>query len=205
MPRVHTRVKSPRGRTFRCTGCGEEIKPGEQFFTWAKRNGGQRCRHTSCGFPRPSELSGRKTAIVEDAIQAAGDRISNWTPELDESPEGELSYSAGYEDVSAELSSVADEAEGVADEYESSADNMPESLQYGQQAEAMRDVAERLREWAQELRDWEPSSSEPDFPEAEEQDADEFRDECETALSDWADDVRSEATDQMAELPEYEG
>jgi|SRR5215471_20303901 len=195
MPQVHKRTKSTRGKqAFICSACREEIKPGETFYTWQKRYGGPQYRHVKCGYPRPSQLSNRKTAQVEDAIQDAHDTIGGLTVEL--TTEGTYEGSL-IEDITGSLEAVADEAESVADEYESSADNMPEALQYGSQAEAMREVADELRTWADELRSWTPSEDEPDIQgnAIEQQDA----------LDTWANDMKTEATDQMADLPEYQG
>ena len=201
MPRVHTRTKSQRGRTYSCRACGKAIEPGQEFYTWKKRFQGSSYQHVECGYPRPSMLSNRKTAVVEDAIQDAEKEISAWQPSLD----NDLEHDGDYSDVSAALESVADSAEEVADEYESSADNMPESLQYGSQAEAMREVAEELRSWADELRSFDPSAD-LDLPEREDEMSDEEYDAARNdALELWADDVRSQASDAMSDLPEYQG
>jgi hypothetical protein len=201
MPRVYTKTarKSKYQRT--CTGCGQPVAPGHTYYTWEKRYGGPRYRHTACGYPRPSELSGRKTAIVEDAIQDAGTAIGQWTPELG-------AYAT--DDLLSVLEQVADQAEEVGDEYEGSADNMPESLQYGTQAEAMREVAQELRDWAEELRSWQPDEEEPDLPDRsdytdDEDGAGEYQEAVDQAISDWADQVRDSATDKLADLPEYQG
>jgi hypothetical protein len=210
MPRVHTRTRTQKGKyTYVCRACGKEVTPGQRFYTWKKRVGGSQYRHVACGYPRPSQLSGRKTAVIEDAIQDAENTISGWSHDIDVENE---SPSFDYQDVKDALDTVADEAESVAGEYESSADNMPENLQSGYQAEAMRDVAERLNDWASELRDWNPSSDEPDIPERPEPEGEEYEHKWEaycadydTAVEDWMEMVRSEATDAMSDMPEYEG
>jgi hypothetical protein len=191
MPRVTTHTKSNRGkRTYTCRGCGKAIQPGEQYRMWEKRVGGLQFMHVACGYPKPSMLSNRKTAVVEDAIEDATDTISKWTPSLDE---------LGYDDVKGALEQVADEAEAVGQEYSEGADNMPENLQYGTQAEAMREVGQELESWAEELRSWEPNEEEPDLND----DMDD--EEREAALEQWANDLRDDATDKMSDLPEYQG
>ena len=203
MPRVHTRVKSTRGReTFPCVRCEEPIRVGEQFYTWQQARSPARYQHTSHGYPRPSQLSNRKTALIEDAIQDANETIQNWKPELDD----DGSYGGGYEDVSDAINAVAEQAKDVGSEYESSADNMPESLQYGQQAEAMREVAQELDTWADEIESWSPQGDEPDIPDqwTDESD-DDYRQRCEEALSDWADEVRQSAEEKLGDMPEYQG
>jgi hypothetical protein len=194
MPRVHKRTRSTRPvkKPFVCSHCREEVAPGQEFYTWSKRFGGPQYRHVACGYPRPSQLSGRKTAVVEDAIQDAEEAIAGLGAD-GEAPE------ALIQDIQSTLEQVADEAESVGQEYESGADSMPESLQYGTQAEAMRAVAEELQSWADELRSFQPTSDEPDLdPEGDEQ-------ANQDILDQWADDTKSEATALMENLPEYQG
>jgi hypothetical protein len=192
MPRVHTRTKSTRGRPeFPCRSCSEPIKPGEQFYTWKKRYGGTSYMHTSHGFPKPSMLSNRKTAVIEDAIQDFPSQVES-TDEISEALQG-----------------IADMARDVGAEYEESADNMPESLQQGYQAEAMREVAQELEAWADDLESWEPDQDQPtedDLPEdvLEDEDADKEQ-ELADLVSMWLDDELSNAQDKLGELPEYQG
>lgn len=185
MPRVLMKTKAAYGKDKTCTGCGEKIEVGERHYSWKRRNSPEQARHVRCGRPKASELSGAKTAIIEDAIEDVTDEISKWSPdEKAEDAPGEL------KDF---LEPVAAQADEVADEYEESADNLPEGLQYGTQGEALRDVAERLREWAQMLRDFSPSD---DFPEG---------DDALEDLEGWIEAVKQEATEAMEELPTYEG
>ena len=225
MPRVHTRTKSTRGRpTFPCRACSEPIKPGEKFYTWKKRYGGTSYMHVSHGFPKPSMLSNRKTAVIEDAT---GD-----FPSTVESTD----------EISEALNAIAEIARDVGGEYEASADNMPESLQQGYQAEAMREVAQELETWADDLESWEPEQDEPDENDYQETDQDAFdqarkawedseppddgsqrrqdweADEPEEdefqitdteahsdAVAEWLDQELSNAQDKLGEMPEYQG
>ena len=99
MARVHTRTKSTRGkRDFICSGCREKIEPGEEFCTWQLRFGGPRYRHVKCGYPKPTELSMRKTARSRRRSGRRRD-IQGWKPELDE----DGGYSGGSRSTDAVL------------------------------------------------------------------------------------------------------
>ena len=205
MPRVHTRTKSTRGRPeFPCRACSEPIKPGEQFYTWKKRYGGTSYMHTSHGFPKPSMLSNRKTAVIEDMTQDFPQQVES------------------VEEISDALSAIAETARDVGSEYEESADNMPESLQQGYQAEAMREVAQELESWADELESWEPENEEPTEDEARDELQDELEaeadyeegdepseDDIQTRLSEkrdeWLSTELDNAQDKLGEMPEYQG
>jgi len=207
MPRVHTatRKRAVLKRPMTCRHCHEEIAVGQSYFTWQRRYGGPQYLHTTCRRPRPTELSDRKTAQIEEAVLDVEWPNATFDMPSDGSmPEAEAE---GYIDSLRDaLSPVADAASEVGQEYESSADNMPESLQYGSQAEAMRDVASRLEDWASELQSWEPGSTEPDWPEREDEESDEdFAGRVQDAWDSWADDARSEAESALDDIPEYEG
>lgn len=203
MPQVHRRVKSTRGRPeFPCRGCSEPIKPGEAFFTWKKRYGGTSYYHVSHGYPKPSMLSNRKTAVIEDAI-------------------GDFPQSAdSIEDIQSAMQAIAETAREVGGEYEESADNMPESLQQGYQAEAMREVAQELETWADEVEGWEPEEEEPDEDAAREAlEAETSEDELESSepteddiesklgelRSEWLDSELNNAQESLGDMPEYQG
>lgn len=212
MPRVYRKTKSTRGKyTYTCTGCRQTVEPGQEYYEWEKRTGGPKRRHVACGPPRPTELSNRKTAAVEEAVQDVSLSEVAYEVTLDElrDADGTIDLEEVASQISDLLSPVADSADEVADEYESGADNMPDSLQDSPTAEAMRDVAERLREWAEELRDFEPSSSEAEVPERDEDDEDQDDEAWVAAAQDAVDTLISEmvsdAEDKMGDLPEYEG
>lgn len=203
MPRVHRKTKSDRGIvTYKCSASpcklaegrdgDRTIRPGDEFYQWTPRSG-SRYRHVACGYPRPTDLSSRKTAAIEEAVQDAD--LDAWQPELNE----QGGYDDGYDDIKSALADVAAVAREVGEEYTMSADSMPENLQYGSQAEAMRDVGSRLEEWADELEAWEPDQTEPDFEQAD------TREEREEVLTTWADELRNAAVEAMEDIPEYEG
>lgn len=209
MPRVYTRTARGSKKVRRCTGCGKDIEPGQTFYTWSRRfgyGGATYFRHTECGRPRPTELSSRKTAQIEEAIQAADFAFSETLPD-DFSPDDSYEVDLGY--IEGVLGDIADVAESVADEYEESAENMPESLQYSAQCEAMREVAENLREWADTLRDFQPDTD-VEFPDPEEDDDGEidldlWREVAQGALTETCDRIASEAEELTYDMPEYEG
>lgn len=212
MARVTRHTKSNRGRTYHCIGpCkldSSEIVAGQEYYEWSPRSGVRR-KHVECGYPRPSQLSSRKTAVVEDAIMDAAEAIGSWEPggELELPAGGDATYSdTDCDGLKSILQEVASQAEDVGSEYEQSADNMPESLQYGTQAEAMRDVAGELESWASELTDWDPPDL--DLPnrsddESFAQDGD-YQEACLEAIDAWKDEARSSAQDAMDDLPEYQ-
>lgn len=231
MPRVHTRTRKRAEvkRAMRCAAhpCvvanhrlgdklndgasyaeiqnADEIKVGDTYYTWSRksgRGGVTYFQHRECGYPKRSQLSNRKTVAIEDAIDSANDEIQSWTPELG----ADDTYSDGFEEITNALQTVADVAREVGQEYQDGFDNMPEGLNQGPTAQAMEEVAQELEGYADELESFEPSSTEPDLPDREdEQEKDEWREACQTAIDDWASDVRSEAEDKMSEMPEYQG
>jgi hypothetical protein len=212
MPRVtsHTRSTRKTKYPYTCRLCGQEITAGQTYYEWEKRYGGPQRTHTSCGYPRPSMLSNRKTAVVEDAIQDAEKAIGEWSPG---SPSAEelagvdaYEFSADWSDLESIVEGVADEARSVGEEYESGADNMPDALQYSPTAEAMRDVAQELQDWADNITEPLQNLSDPDIPERDEDEADEdYAGRVEEAIEQWADEARDAAQESFGDLPEYQG
>lgn len=212
MPRVISRTATNRAKKVRsCATCGKPLEEGQKYYTWARRFGRSKAvyyQHTECGYPRPTQLSGRKTAQVEEAISDAETAIGAWTPELPEGSDEDLN---GFEpddtsDVNDALNEVASIARDVASEYEDGVQNMPEGLQQGTTGEAMTEVAQELESWADTLEGWTPSAtfSLPDRGDEDETPED-YRERVQSALDDWADEVRNEATDEMGDMPEYQG
>lgn len=212
MPRVHTHTaKRPTKAPRYCASCRQPIEIGQRYHTWQRKADFRpQVQHTSCGFPKPTQLSTRKTAVVEEAVQDAQGEISGFSYEMpDLDPEGG-SFDIEVDDLKSALDSVADVAEEVASEYSEGADNMPESLQYGAQCEAMRDVADRLTDWADELRSWEPDDAEVTYEAADDDDIESDResnqrDMAEQTLDQVLDNLRSEAESALEDMPEYEG
>lgn len=160
MARVVMKTKNSGGKhVYTCSGCGEPVTAGTKYYTWARRFGRTGVRyyqHATCGYPRPTQLSSRKTAVVDEAITDAN--LAQHAPELPyEDAVAGGTLDVPYDDLQAALASVAEEARTVGEEYTSGADNMPDSLQYGQQAEAMRAVGDELESWADNLDNWDPS------------------------------------------------
>jgi hypothetical protein len=215
MPRVHTTTKSNRGKTYKCVRCYEPITEGQVFYWWEKRFGGTYRQHQACGYPKPSQLSGRKTAVIEDVL---GDLdLSSVTASLDPEQAVEADVVYDLQDVVDELvgllEPVADTAREVGEEYEASADNMPESLQQGMQAEAMRDVAQRLQDWADEMADVGSSANTSvDLPDPADHtdddgkvDEEAWRQACQDAIDEAVGELIAEAEGLVTDMPEYEG
>lgn len=203
MPRVHSILARAAKRERRCAKCGEDIKVGQAVYKWTRRNWPTAYQHQACGYPRASQLSSRKTAVIYDAIQDADFALSEALPD-DAAPGG--SYEIDTTPLTDQLSEIADIAESVGAEYEESADNLPEALQYGMQAEALRDVSERLNDWAQELRDLGFDDATIEFRELEEdEDMNEWRDAMQDEIDTLADNLSEQAMDALSEVPEYEG
>lgn len=211
MPRVNTATKSPRAtkKPYVCTGCREEITSGQKYYTWSRRFQGPRYRHVSCGFPRPTELSDRKTAQVEEAIQDAEGSLGgvSWTLGANDEPGGTVDLGDVVSQINDILQEVGSSAEDVGSEYESSADNMPESLQYGSQAEAMREVAGELSDWADNLNSWSPSAEESiELDElGDDGDREAWASEAQDKIDEAVQALVDEAIETMQDLPEYQG
>lgn len=213
MPRVYTKTARAAQTARLCRYCGKEIEVGHIFHQWQKRYGGKQYCHVACGFPRPSWLSGRKTAVIEDMILDVSKELDEWDASLmDALEDGKPADSVeipGWDDLAEMLSPLSEAANEVADEYEEGVDNLPESLQYGSQAEAMRDVAERLREWAYQFDSYQPNENTVvDLPDREEYDDDDsWLADAESIFDDAVTALRDEAKDALNSepVPEYEG
>lgn len=217
MPRVRTVTKSKRGKPVTCTACRKVVEAGQQMYTWQRYGLPQRVRHVTCGFPRPTELSGAKTAAVVEAQEDAVAACNTWTPDLHwDADERSFEVNDGDADeLTAALQNAIDEANSAADEYEEGADNMPESLQDGMQAEAMREVADELRNWASDLEEFSPDSV--DLSDFDGQVTDDMQkddeawvtlyDEATAAVDEWVEATRQEAIDLLEanDVPEYTG
>jgi hypothetical protein len=221
MPRVYTKTKSTRGKVYRCQSCGQDIEPGQDYYEWSRRFGrsGQTYRqHTACGRPKPTQLSSRKTAVLEEAVNEID--FSGWSfdidyDSLDAENGGEIDIdTSGLE---AMVEEIADVAREIGEEYQSGFDNMPEGLQQGPTAQAMEEVAQELESWADDLASSiedgsveYPSIREfHDNEDDEDADADALRQEwiehVEQLVQDKMDELRQAAEDACSEYPEYQG
>lgn len=190
------------GVSFKEMEAASEIRVGDMYYTWSRRNRGTYFQHQECGYPKRSQLSDRKTVQIEDAIDDAQATLDAWVPVLDD----DGTYTGGYDDVSDALADVESVASSVAQEYQDGFDNMPEGLNQGPTAQAMEEVSQELDSWGQDLASWSPDEGEPELPEQDEDESDDdWRDRKQDALDAWAEDVRSSATDKMSDMPEYQG
>ena len=212
MPRVTQHTKSNRGREYRCVApnCTAEsrvIKPGDRYYEWTRRNQAPSRQHVSCGYPRPTQLSSRKTAVIEESIGDAQNEIGAWDPAIPKNVSGEESYEIETDELDSILSAVAESARDVASEYEDGVSAMPDSLQSSPTAEAMNDVAQRLNDWADEIEDWASSASTSvDVPSPDSFDNEEaWRDALESAHSEVVEEIRGAAESALEDMPEYEG
>jgi len=198
-------------------GGDTEIRKGDRYFTWARkfgRSGVVYFRHVECGRPRMSELSSRKTVLIDEAVS---DAVWDFSPQVDE----DGSYDGDVSDLTSTLEEIASVAREVGEEYQDSFDNMPENLQQGETGQALEQVAQELDSWADELESWEPQAEyeqperpdESDFTDGEDnfdEDAykkamEDWHSQCQDELDIWASDVLQEAQDACSDHPEYEG
>lgn len=203
MPRVHTVVTRAASKPRSCARCGEPIEIGQTVYKWTRRNWPTAYQHQACGYPRASQLSSRKTAIIDDAIQDADWSLGEI--ELGDAAPGD-SFDIDTAHLEEILGGIADEADNVASEYSESADNLPEALQYGAQAEALRDVSQRLEEWASDLRSPSFDNTRVELRELDDDESiEDWRDEMIELINETAEALSQEAQDLVTEVPEYEG
>jgi len=141
VPRVHTKLKSKAGKPRTCDKCGEPILPGTRYYEWSFRYAGTRRRHSTCGYPRGSELTTSRLSEVYAAIEAVEDESSSWESE---------------DDARQSMEAAVDTVREVASEYEQAAES------FGQ-AGPNQERYEALDEFADELESWEPEPLD-DFP-----------------------------------------
>lgn len=214
MPRVHTatRKRAVVKHAMRCIGpCklaesrdgSTEIQVGDSYYTYSRkmsRGGITYFKHVACGYPRPTQLSNRKTAVIEEALLDA-----SWPTASFDSTDLAGQAESFLADVKSVVEEIAGVIRDVGQEYQDSFDNMPENLQQGDTGQALETVAQEMDSKADDLESWDPTSDEPDWPEPDDDDRDAYVDACQQAFESWADDVLSEAQDATSEYPEYEG
>ena len=202
MPRVHAVIARAAKKSRSCASCFKPIEVGDPVYSWTRRNWPTTYQHQACGFPKPSQLYSRKTAVIEDLLGEADFSFDDALTEDDE-PGGTHEIDTAH--VESVLGDIADVSENVADEYEESADNLPEGLQQGYQAEAMRDIAERLRDWADGLRSVDYDTTIELRSLEDDEDLVDWRDEMQDLLDNAVNAVSEAAQDAMVDMPEYEG
>jgi vacuolar-type H+-ATPase subunit I/STV1 len=89
------------------------VTKGETYYWWKRRRSPKQRSKT---YPRPSQLSSARYAVVEDAIGDARDAINS---------------AECAEDMTSALTTVADSAREVAEEYRESASNMESAFPNG--------------------------------------------------------------------------
>lgn len=203
MPRVHFVHARAAKKERRCARCGEPIEVGQAVYKWTRRNWPTAYQHQGCGYPRPSQLSSRKTAVIEDILH---DVDWSFTETLDENASPGDTHEIDTSHVQQLLEEVADAAEEVGSEYSGNADALPEGLQYGSQAEAMRDVGQNLEQWASDMRYHTFDDTTVDLRELEENETpDEWRVAMQEEIDDACNRISEEAEELTQDMPEYEG
>lgn len=198
MPRVELKLKNKGGtHTYTCSTCGKPVLPGQRYYTWARRFGRSGMRYFQhqdpCGYPRPTQLSSAKTAVIEEAQAEAHKEIDAWAPEFATS-----GVDAG--DLTAILETLAGTVREIGEEYGESADNIEQNFDSSPTAEACRATQEECDGYADELESFSPQEDEPDIDE-EASEEDQL-----AAFEEWVENVKTEARDAIdATQPSYQG
>lgn len=136
MSRVNRVGKS--AKAHKCGRCGDTIAKGEPYLHTKPRYGSKmvRCTKSACRF-RPTDLSGAKTAQVDEAIEDAEELIAN---------------AEDIDSIKDALNDLAQTARDVASEYEEASSNWA-----GGQNERFDEQAQACNGFADEIDSWEPS------------------------------------------------
>jgi len=138
MPRVHA-LKARKAYK------AEGIKKGETYYKWKRRHGPVQ---RSATYPRPSQLSSAKYAVVEDA-------------QLD--AESAICAASEPDEIKSALEDLASCAREVAGEYTESADNMEQAFTGGSPTiDDCREKADALESFADSLEGWDADTTELD-------------------------------------------
>jgi hypothetical protein len=184
MPRVHTlkTVRRPKGAPpHTCDRCHKPIEPGQNRYEWSFRYGGTYRRHTTCGYPRSSELTQSNKADLYAAQEAVEDALQNQPQSIDD-------YPSWAEGVAQALSDAAEVARDTGSIYEQAAEP------FGNQGENQ-ERYEACEAWADELDNAAPDveAIEPDLPERDDfEDDDDGQDEYDQAVISAVEDACSE-------------
>lgn len=209
MPRVYTKTANKGAkRTRNCTACRQPIEAGQRFYQWCPRatrsgTGQNRFRHVACGSPRQSELYPfNKLAPLWDA-QADAEGAIHLVAVSDRD------YETALADVKEQVQAVADAARSVGEEYNESAQNIEDGFGHETyQSAELREKGEALEDWANDLESWDPTQDAPDLDEfddlddsLDEDDEDARETAIDEAIDNWLDEVKSEASDAIGEIP----
>lgn len=135
MPRINIVPKARKPN--KCSKCQNPIPIGAAYQWIKPRYGGKRvrCMRHDCRF-RPTDLSGAKTAVIDEAVEDAQDVIAHATC---------------YDDIKAALDDVAGVAHDVAGEYQEASDNWAG----GNGNEEFQEKADACETFADDLEGWE--------------------------------------------------
>lgn len=136
MAHAKLRKKSVRGtRVCGALGCGKEIQPGENYWTWSFRYGGRQVRCTEHP-PKQSDMTQSKMGEVYAAVEEA---------------EVDLVAATTIDDIKDAVQSVSEVAQQVVEEYREAAEH------FGGQGENA-ERADELEGWADELGNFDPDT-----------------------------------------------
>lgn len=174
-----------------CGRCGSDIPKGSPY-RWAKSRYGPkmiRCMEYACRF-RPTDLSGAKTARIDEAIEDAVQSLSD---------------AVSYDDIKSVLESVAEVVREVSEEYREAND----AWAGGQGRDDWQELQDACESFADELESWEFSEETDEEEirqsvrdEEDEPEQGETEDEYEERLKDLEDAAWNEQLDRMREEAE---
>lgn len=144
MPRVEERKRNRAGKPRSCGRCRAEILPGETYYLWKFRYGGER---TNCyrHRPRQSELTQSIMGEVYSAIESAQDQL----PNVD-----------NLDDLRTLIEEVSTEVTRIADQYREAAEPFQGGGIAGERAD-------ELDSWGSELEAFDPDEPDVDDAKAE--------------------------------------
>lgn len=154
MPRVKsgTARASKKTRTCLASPCvleSRNILPGQQYYVWTFRYGGDQWQHQECGYPKRSQLTQSKMSQVYSAIENAEPSLSAVQVDYEEP----ASMLEGINNI---LSEAAGEIRAVSEEYAEAAEAM------GGAGAENEERASALESWADDLESFDPSVEAPD-------------------------------------------
>lgn len=198
LARIYTQKFSGKSKNVStCEGCRQPIEKGQTYrcFKVGFRSRYQHNYHAGCEIKDSARESSKLSAV----FAAREDAIDN----INSADVDGTNPSAFVDDLRGFLESAADDWDGVASEYDDASEAMGGDYGAGS---AMAETAASIEEAANQLRDWSPNEEEPDVNHEDHAEDDDERtgivddcDECMDAVNDWADEVRSSATDALTD------
>jgi hypothetical protein len=180
MPRVYTKTKSTRGKTYSCAKCPEPIKAGQEYHEWKFRYAGTRRQHASHGRPSRGQLTQSKLGQLYDAQDDAETAIHD---------------AGSAEDIAEAVRGVGETAKEVADEYREAVQAMNmegAGTENEERADTLDEYSEKLEGEADDISSEQWEADPPDEGEDEEPvDSDGNTEE------EWLEELRSRAIEAI--------